>query len=564
MAVITNKKTIFFVTSPRSPHKLIDEVKFLVENFEGKQWNNKTQKEFYLALSKQDFFEGSPTGDIAFKARDRINRAPKALGLVDLKPKIKLTDAGKEFIYGNRPEEIFTRQLIKFQLHSPYHKDENNEFNIKPYLELMRLIDELDGLTKHEIALFVMGLTNYIKYDRTKENIIKFREEKITLREKQISYKSFVSNKFTETLTKLFETEISEGNISIRENDEQSLKKFISTKRRNHLDYADASIRYLRATSIFSLNPRSSKIYAVKEHKNDLDYILKTVERSIFQYSDEENYEEYLFNKNLPELLSDDKEKLLEKIVELGSGKIATKALRDKTIKELKNIKDELIKERVGNIIETEKEKLKTYEEYEDILKVFEDIENRENVDPSLFFEWNVWRAFAMLNDGNIQGNFRIDDDGMPLYTAPPNTADITCEYTGFDAIVEVTLSSGHKQYEMEGEPVARHYGNFKKKSNKDKVFGIFVAPKLSEATIAHYFLLYRSNIEYYGGKAKIIPLSLDDLRTLLTNAYNSKDKPKASSLRELFDELSSYADQSSSEKEWYQKINTKVQKAFV
>ena len=77
MANITSKKTIFFVTSPRSPYKLIDEIKFLVENFSGKVWNSEIQKEFYLKLSEQPFFEGTKTGDIAFKARDSINRPPK-------------------------------------------------------------------------------------------------------------------------------------------------------------------------------------------------------------------------------------------------------------------------------------------------------------------------------------------------------------------------------------------------------------------------------------------------------------------------------------------------------
>src|SRR6185436_4756226 len=168
MANITGKKTIFFVTSPRSPHKLIDEVKFLTENFTDRKWNDETQKEFYTELSKQSFFEGSPTGDIAFKARDRINRAPKSLGLVDLKPTIQLTDAGKIYIYEDRKEEIFLRQLLKFQLPSPYHIDKDNSFAVKPYLELMRLVYDLGGLSKNEIALFVVQLTNFNKYEEIK------------------------------------------------------------------------------------------------------------------------------------------------------------------------------------------------------------------------------------------------------------------------------------------------------------------------------------------------------------------------------------------------------------
>ena len=147
MSHITGKKTIFFVTSPRSPYKLGDEIKLLAENFSGQKWIIKTQKEYYMELSKQVFFEGSISGDVAFKARDRINRAPQSLGLIDLKPVIKLTEAGKKYIYGKRPEEIFLRQLLKVQFPSPFHIDTEMNFKIKPYLELMRLIYDFEGLS---------------------------------------------------------------------------------------------------------------------------------------------------------------------------------------------------------------------------------------------------------------------------------------------------------------------------------------------------------------------------------------------------------------------------------
>jgi len=38
MANITNKRNIFFVTSPRTPFKMRDEIKLLIDNFQGKKW----------------------------------------------------------------------------------------------------------------------------------------------------------------------------------------------------------------------------------------------------------------------------------------------------------------------------------------------------------------------------------------------------------------------------------------------------------------------------------------------------------------------------------------------
>ncbi|HSH50571.1 MAG TPA: AlwI family type II restriction endonuclease, partial [Bacteroidales bacterium] len=73
-------------------------------------------------LKEENFFNGEGAKDPAFSARDRINRAPKALGFVSLSPKIQLTPAGEELVTSKRKEEIFLRQLLKFQLPSPYHK----------------------------------------------------------------------------------------------------------------------------------------------------------------------------------------------------------------------------------------------------------------------------------------------------------------------------------------------------------------------------------------------------------------------------------------------------------
>ena len=44
--------------------------------------------------------------NLDFSARDRINRAPKALGFVSLNPTIELTEVGKLFVTSKRKEEI--------------------------------------------------------------------------------------------------------------------------------------------------------------------------------------------------------------------------------------------------------------------------------------------------------------------------------------------------------------------------------------------------------------------------------------------------------------------------
>ena len=107
MARIDNK-LLFFTTSPRTPAKMIPEIQLLYEKFSGCAWDKSTQEQFIDELAQSDFFEGKGSpADKAFSARDRINRAPKALGFINLKPCIELTEAGNAFIYGKRPQEIF-------------------------------------------------------------------------------------------------------------------------------------------------------------------------------------------------------------------------------------------------------------------------------------------------------------------------------------------------------------------------------------------------------------------------------------------------------------------------
>jgi hypothetical protein len=95
MARLSNK-VLFFTTSPRTPAKMIPEIRLLYDKFEGKKWDKSTQEQFTDELVASSFFEGvgSPS-DKAFSARDRITRAPKSLGFVDLKPCISITDAGR-------------------------------------------------------------------------------------------------------------------------------------------------------------------------------------------------------------------------------------------------------------------------------------------------------------------------------------------------------------------------------------------------------------------------------------------------------------------------------------
>ncbi len=161
MAKSIDSKVLFITTSPRTPEKMIPEIDLLRRKLEGKKWDTETQIAFMELLRNENFFNGSGNNDPAFSARDRINRAPKALGFVLLEPKIILTNAGKALISAKRKEDVFLRQLLKFQIPSPYHipSEKAATFYVKPYLEILRVIYTLGTLKFDELMIF--GFTKY-------------------------------------------------------------------------------------------------------------------------------------------------------------------------------------------------------------------------------------------------------------------------------------------------------------------------------------------------------------------------------------------------------------------
>lgn len=545
-----DSKVVFITTSPRTPTKIIPEIELLDIYFRGKLWNKETQTSFMDILKEEDFFNGSATNDPAFSARDRINRAPKALGFIRLKPVITLTKAGEKLIKSNRKEEVFLRQLLKFQIPSPYHVPSlmAADFKVKPFLELFRLIREFGNITFDEIQLFGLQLVNYERYDEVVSKIKCFRQE----RTKFVgSYNKFYDHYFYSELVEIYNDEIASGKINTRESNENSINKFLSTKRRNMRDYTDACFRYLRSTGMVNISHLRKSISIVQEKIEDVDYFLKTINREPCYVDSEDSYVDYLGDDMLPSLLTDDRELLELKI----NTEFPLISMSDyQSIDMLKDLLFDNIKKRKDDILQSEILNIKKYKAYDEIQTVFEQIKSSNMYDAPLMLEWNTWRAMTMLDGGEVNANLKFDDFGQPMSTAQGNLADIVCDYGDFGVCVEVTLSSGQRQYEMEGEPVARHLAKYKKLSNKP-AYCLFVAPTINEACVAHFFTLHNLNVSYYGGKSVIVPLTMEVFRKMVEDSYNASYQPQAKQIRRFFEKSNEIASQSSDEIDWYNGI---------
>lgn len=535
---------------------MIPEIQVLHNNFEGRKWNTNTQIEFIKKLAEGSDFDGKGSEkDMAFSARDRINRAPKALGFVDLKPCIKLTEAGENFISGKRTEEVLLRQLLKFQLPSPYHK-EPEEFKgifcVKPYLEIFRLIYELGTISFDELMIFGMQLTHYNKFDSIVADIKTFRRMKLYA---EMSYKTFRGKCLKEQVERIYAYDINVGNTKTRESRDKSIDKFVTTKSRNLRDYADACFRYLRATGMVEISQRGHSISIMPEKRKEVEFFLSMVDRKPIYIDDEANYKKYLFEGSLPELYSDNRLRLIEQVQEV-TGK--SSGLEEQTTNELKDILENAIANKKKKIISKQIKELKEYKNYADVMDTFDDIKNNVLYDAPLMLEWNTWRAMTMLDGGEIKANLKLDDKGQPMSTAAGNMSDIVCDYGDFGLAVEVTMQAGQKQYETEGEPVSRHLAKLKKETGKD-AYCLFIAPKINESCIAYFYALHTMNIAFYGGKSVIVPLELDVFINMVEQSYKAGYVPNPQQVKSIFEYSLEQAKKSADENEWYAKVKEKA-----
>src|ERR1035437_1235680 len=549
-----DSKVIFVTTSPRTPSKMIPEIELLNTNFSGQRWNTVTQRAFMELLKEENFFNGEGANDPAFSARDRINRAPKSLGFVILSPTISLTPAGLELVNSSRKEEIFLRQLLKFQVPSPYHKPTENaaDFWVKPYLEMFRLIRHFGSLKFDELRLFGLQLTDYRNFETVASKIEQFRVEKA---QNQGNYKRFYQEYLYSELRQIYADRIQAGRTRTRQTNDASISTFLNTQASNLRDYADACFRYLRSTGLVNISHIGKSISIVPEKIEEVDYFLANTDREPCYIDNERQYVSYLGNAELPNLLTDNRELLEQKIRAEFPNILITER---QTLQQLKEIFAGELERRKEQILIEQVTAIKDYRLFEEINTTFNQILDSSLYDTPLMLEWNTWRAMTMLDGGNIKANLKFDDFGNPMSTAQGNMADIVCDYGDLGLTVEVTMQGGQRQYETEGEPVTRHLAKFKRETDK-QAYCLFIAPTINAACIAHFYALHKMNISYYGGTSTIVPLPLSVFIKMVEDSHNTDYMPEPRHIQRFFERSNEFVAISKNEDEWYEKITTEA-----
>jgi hypothetical protein len=158
------------------------------------------------------------------------------------------------------------------------------------------------------------------------------------------------------------------------------------------------------------------------------------------------------------------------------------------------------------------------------------------------YFEWVLWRAFlainSLANKPYEARRFKIDQDFLPVCTAPGNGPDLIFEFDDFVIVVEVTLTDNSRQEAVEGEPVRRHVAEnvsrYGEQSSKP-VYGLFIANRIDSNTAETFRIGVWYNRTDDKMRLDIIPVTLAQFKEFFEALFTS-GRVEVELIRELLD----------------------------
>ncbi|WP_298691504.1 AlwI family type II restriction endonuclease [uncultured Sulfuricurvum sp.] len=305
-------------------------------------------------------------------------------------------------------------------------------------------------------------------------------------------------------------------------------------------DYADSNIRYLKATGLFQSRGRGIVIIPEKE------LLAKQLVVDDRRPSSDEAYLIQLFNG--AELPSDDilhAQELLEDLkqqVEAKGLAVDMTAVDYSNVQSINSLRytleQQLFMQKEIDYSRQQKEQWQDIVAYMDaiirrnsrtfILPFSQEEGQVPKEEFPAYFEWIVWRSFLAINKLKNQPyearSFQLDQDFLPVNTAPGGRADAIFEFDDYVLVLEVTLTENSRQEAAEGEPVRRHVAKYQMEysSYGKPVYGLFLANKVDTNTIETFRngLWYATNDEKM--YLKIVPMTLEDYKNIFTALFES------------------------------------------
>lgn len=415
-------------------------------------------------------------------------------------------------------QECFLRSLASYYI--------PNVLDTQPYsfttifsplrhtLKLMLELEKQTGnsmLAFHEIALFVLWTNSEHAIKEIVSSILKFRDDKARAKNKR---------KFNQTAI----------------NDAASRYGYVGTTLG---DYADLAIRYLKATGLVQARGHGIALVPEKHffvEQYTLDAHVPTSNR------------DYLIELCHGAKLPTDNEATAKLVLTDLVSKLKSRGehfdLTQRDISDVANLNivRHEVEDKIARLNEIDYAKKQSTQwreiaAYMDLLitnsrskrlSASEDDDNSEITIPHgeapAYFEWVIWRAFLAINNlANLPNDcrkFKIDQDFLPVGTAPGGGPDLIFEFDNFVVVVEVTLTTNSRQEAAEGEPVRRHVADCVLNYSNKQVYGLFLANQIDSNTAE----TFRFGVWYLKGDKKmnldIVPLPLLQFKELFESMF--------------------------------------------
>lgn len=444
-----------------------------------------------------------------------------------------LTPAGECFVDSPRAGDVLLRQLLKWQYPDFQHHGSRwpaSDFAIHPFVATARLIAELDGLTHEEIALFCFTMRRTEDAAAVAEQIRIYRDRR---------------ERATGRVGKLAVARAAQDARGA------ARARYAVEGRRvagSTADYADALIRYLRYTGLFSV--RGSRLVVATGRARDLlELVYQNIPadgvgpsrgasslqlalgeappvrlaepRPLFSaFGDHAAFHAYYGDASAPRLPWEDPARLAAFARTLDE-QVGTLRAREAHLRSgrivlsgpsLAPAADVAEMERRVDALREEKQRLeravfaleaRTPERLKEALDFYAPILRREVIDPPTYLEWNTWRAFLALGGAQeTVPNLQLDDDLQPLNPAQGSQPDLAVDYGDFLVVCEVTMRSGADQRLAEARPVTRHvleaqrrYQDPLRGHAERPVFGLFLAPRIHADTANDFFIALKYRV---------------------------------------------------------------------
>lgn len=532
-------------TTVRNPKRIENALRvFVEEGFSGNAKGSEVEARLHAKLKEREILEydGEPSDwagrkwraafyQLGFISYDRyelnISDYFQNINIPSITKPFELTPAGRKLIEAKSiPEidEIYTRQFACLELPNSLEGG-FPEGKMKPFILLLQVLIILheignEGINKFETGLFLQKFR-----DHTPELPYQIVEEILLYRQRLAECKTPLQIR------------------NLRNEYKQKLQAEIGINADSVVgDYSDTTFRYFLLSGLFS---RIGQSLVIRANKIDfVNELLETEPAFSFTLNSKEYFE--TFYKNSFKIPTDNKTFSLHEIELLKAGikdkknpllVEANKLNEESDISEIVSVRFRLIEynnwEREVDYANDQQSE----ESINEILKYLrvlngEVVSNPPEIDDKpAYLEWAVWRSFLAIDEIvspiHTTRRFPIDQDFYPRNTAPGGGSDLLFEFKSFILVVEVTLTTSHRQMAVESEPVRRHTVQYKDMYPDKDVYCLFIAPSVDN-NVAETFRIgvwYNEDVEEF---INIVPMKLSDFITafeiLKSKRYKNTD----------------------------------------